>query len=294
MIIKTHSQVRCRVGNTCGSGVIVGSIGNKQYILTNAHVVGTELGREVTVESFWHDSTRPRRQTGRIVAVGFRRGVSLDYAFVEVDPIPGSISMPISKTGRCNEDNAYTGGSPRCEWTKFSEIHFIDDNIRRQVYEWQPNAIGGQSGSGVIDRHSQRVTSLLTWTIEGNGAGQNTRIIWEHLMNQVSTEPEVLPTSAQPACENPQHCDDGVVAVQDFDPERLFIDCSDAPEPPVDPGPPQMDPMERIVTLSNMIEEIAKAQQTGDPIDMNAFDWIGLLRLLLEFFLNNNPNNDLT
>jgi hypothetical protein len=284
MKICIFSAVRIRVGGTCGSGVVVRITGDKMLILTNAHVVGTTIGREVSVESFWHGGTSTRQVQGTVKAAGYRSGTSLDFAFVECQVIAGAVAVPISKGGRCKAGYGQTGGSPRCELTKFSIIAYRDDDIDARIYYWRPDAIGGQSGSGVLNSAGTLVEALLTWSNGNYGMGQNTEIIYRALSEQRIDVGDTLPTDAKVACENPQPCED--VLVQETNNSLLdaFIGCNEVPP---DNGNEEPDPesnLEKIVNLAGMIQALARAEMTGEVADGD-FDWESLLEALLKIIL---------
>ncbi|MFM7927868.1 MAG: hypothetical protein ACKO9Q_09175, partial [Pirellula sp.] len=91
-----RATVRVTVSNVCGSGTVVGrtSEGNA-IVLTNAHVAGTTRGRTVNVER-WNTNGSSERGTASIIASGYGRGTSVDFALLkcngafakDVDPIP--------------------------------------------------------------------------------------------------------------------------------------------------------------------------------------------------------------
>ncbi|MFN9605429.1 MAG: hypothetical protein ACK6A7_18575, partial [Planctomycetota bacterium] len=78
-----RATVRVTVSGVCGSGTVVGrdAAGNA-IVLTNAHVAGTTRGRVVNVER-WNADGSSERGTGTIIASGYGRGTSVDFALLK-------------------------------------------------------------------------------------------------------------------------------------------------------------------------------------------------------------------
>jgi len=118
----------------------------------------------------------------RVIMAGYSDRVMMDWAVLEANeelPLPHvklSIEAPTGKH--------YTGGYPRCQGPKFQEITTVEISHGGTVWKWNPNSIGGQSGSGVhsFTDHSQK--GLLTWSWAGLGAGQTCRSIWMQYNNR--------------------------------------------------------------------------------------------------------------
>lgn len=179
---NTGPSVRavCRIinRNSCGSGSICGhSHDGESYILTNAHVAGTNVGRvvQVDVESIG------RRIEAEVVRSAYSNQVIADWAllktrggFQEIEPVYLSKKPP--------SGSHYTKGFPRCQPHNGTDIttHAVRNN---GVWLWLPDAIGGQSGSGVWSDSDNFQYGLLTWswTDRGRsyGAGQLTSEIYK-------------------------------------------------------------------------------------------------------------------
>lgn len=286
---QVKSQVKITVANTCGSGTVVYQDDDKCLILTNAHVVGTQIGRQVSVWSYFRDGRHESRQTGVVTFAAFRRGQSIDLAVVETQPIPEAVAIPIADNGRCNNARHWTGGSPRCEDTKFSQVFFTRQDSGDSIYYWLPNAIGGQSGSGVLSQEKNLLTALLTWSNGTEGMGQSSAVVYDVLTQRRTSMSAPLPANAIPACENPQPCDDGISGELAVWPPGMFGKCGD----PTDPAdPPGDDNLVQIVAHAESIILLASAEAgetlAGRGVDI---DWLKLGLFLLEAFLEYLRNN---
>lgn len=177
------SRSCCRVinRNSCGSGSIVGFRGEKTLVLTNAHVAGTTIGRVVQC-AFPFAGNNP--VNARIIMAGYSDRVMMDWAVLEIDqriPLPAhklSIDPPSGEH--------YTGGYPRCQGPFFQRLRTRQITHNGTVWRWQPNSIGGQSGSGVHSFTDNTQRGLLTWSWGGDGAGQTTRSIWLQYLNRAA------------------------------------------------------------------------------------------------------------
>lgn len=165
----------CRILNrsSCGSGSIVGIRNGNSLILTNAHVAGTSIGREVTVEV---ESTGDRI-TARVIMAAYSDRTWTDWAVLETVN-PYSKVQPIKCSKNRPSGSHYTKGFPRCQPFPGSDIRTVALSSTDSRWTWQPNAIGGQSGSGVWSDVDNLQYGLLTWSIGRDGAGQMTSEIY--------------------------------------------------------------------------------------------------------------------
>lgn len=111
----------------------------------------------------------------------YSRGTISDWAILEtldpytkVSPVKLSIKTP---TG-----SHYSDGFPRCQAFDGQIVRTV--SVVRGLWKWRPNAIGGQSGSGVWSQDDDLCYGLVTWTINGLGAGQTTQSIWESFQSR--------------------------------------------------------------------------------------------------------------
>ncbi|MBN8601230.1 MAG: trypsin-like peptidase domain-containing protein, partial [Planctomycetes bacterium] len=194
-----RATVRVTVSGVCGSGTVVGrtSEGNA-IVLTNAHVAGTQRGRTVNVER-WNSNGSSERGTGTIIASGYGRGTSVDFALLkcngtfakDVDPIPLADRYP------SDESSVTTFGCPRCEWPSLQVLRL--NRKEGQILSWKPEAIGGRSGSSLIDYTDggPRVVGLLTWAGGGEGLGQSTPFLLSAMRGKLPTTLEGLPAGTR-------------------------------------------------------------------------------------------------
>ncbi len=175
------SRSCCRVLNSgsCGSGSIVGKRNGKTIVLTNAHVAGTTIGKTMICQFPFADN---KKVNARVIMAGYSDRVMMDWAVLEIDedipllPVKLSIDAP-------NGDH-YTMGYPRCEGPLAQKLVTQEITHNGVVWKWNPNSIGGQSGSAVHSFTDNFQRGLLTWSWGGYGAGQTTRSIWFQYINR--------------------------------------------------------------------------------------------------------------
>lgn len=175
------SRSCCRVLNSgsCGSGSIVGKHNGKTYVLTNAHVAGTTPGRIVQCQFPYAGNTRI---PAKVIMAGYSDRVMMDWAVLEIDQ---DIPLPAVKLSiEAIEGEHYTMGYPRCEGPLGQRLRTRSVTHNGVVWRWQPNSIGGQSGSAVHSFKDNLQRGLLTWSWGGDGAGQTTRSIWFQYLNR--------------------------------------------------------------------------------------------------------------
>ena len=190
-----RATVRVTISGVCGSGTIVGrdQQGNA-LVLTNAHVAGTTRGRTVNLER-WNTNGASERGTGTIIASGYGRGMGIDFALLRcnesfaknITPIPLADRYPSVEAG------VTTFGSPRCEWPSLQVLRL--NRSEGQILSWKPEAIGGRSGSSIIDytNAGPRVVGLLTWAGGGEGLGQSTPFLLNAMRGRLPATLESLP-----------------------------------------------------------------------------------------------------
>ena len=190
-----RATVRVTISGVCGSGTVVGrdSQGNA-LVLTNAHVAGTSRGRTVNLER-WDTNGTSERGTGTIIAAGYGRGMSVDFALLRCSAGFAKDVTPIPLADRYPDTSApvTTYGCPRCEWPSLQVLQV--NRSEGQVLTWKPEAIGGRSGSSVIDHtiSGPRVVGLLTWAGNGEGLGQSTPFLLDAMRGRLPSSIESLP-----------------------------------------------------------------------------------------------------
>jgi hypothetical protein len=235
--VGPSSQGCCKntVSNVCGSGSLVGVRNGKSLILTNAHVAGTTIGRQVNCQ---FPFLQNRVFTGRILMAAYsRNAIGMDWAILEADQL---IPLPHTKL-----DNRlpsvtvphYTAGYPKCSGPRFQNIELKNYMNNGTIARWQPNAIGGQSGSAVHRKDNDLQSILLTWSIGSDGAGQTAYGIWLQYVNRAAIgyqQPEGL---VELAWENKRLPDSELVEGFHYETNITTLDIWAHLDPPTDPGP---------------------------------------------------------
>jgi Trypsin-like peptidase domain len=190
-----RATVRVTVSGVCGSGTVVGRDGaGNAIVLTNAHVAGTQKGRIVQLER-WDQDGKSERGQGAIIASGYGRGMSVDFALLKCNTEFAKDVVPIPLADRYpkTEGGLTTYGCPRCEWPSLQVLKL--NRSEGQILTWKPEAIGGRSGSSVIDytEAGPRVVGLLTWGGGGEGLGQSTPFLLQAMRGRLPQALESLP-----------------------------------------------------------------------------------------------------
>jgi hypothetical protein len=190
-----RATVRVTISGVCGSGTVVGrDADGNAIVLTNAHVAGTQRGRTVSLER-WEPDGSVERGRGSIISSGYGRGMSVDFALLKCNAEFAKDVRPIPLADRYPTKGAMvsTYGCPRCEWPSLQVLSL--NRSEGQILTWKPEAIGGRSGSSVIDYTDvgPRVVGLLTWGGGGEGLGQSTPFLLQAMKGRLPKSLEPLP-----------------------------------------------------------------------------------------------------
>ncbi len=171
-----NRAVRIINGNSCGTGSLCGRDGDFIYIMTNAHVAGTRIGHVVRCEALLKDGSKTEKFSATVIEAAYSSKTSTDWPLLKapVTAMAGLEPIKLSITAPDADDLTGTWGCPRCE---VPSGQLVETSSTSQIWTWQPNSIGGQSGSAVVQGGVQK--GLLTWTINGFGAGQFTSSIYK-------------------------------------------------------------------------------------------------------------------
>ena len=182
-----RTAARCIVGNSCGSASLCGFYNGGTLFLTNAHVTGTRPGTSATIRMVVDGETK--EFSGRVIMAAYSDKTLTDWSVVmveekiPVEPRKLSIDRP---TG-----SHTTVGAPRCVWPLARQnLRTVEVSDGSPLWRWNPNSIGGQSGSGVWSLDDGLQYGLLTWSWGGLGAGQQTAEIYRQARQRtVAGEP---------------------------------------------------------------------------------------------------------
>ena len=173
-----RAVVRVINQNSCGSGSIVGHYNGGSLVLTNAHVAGTQIGRVVKLEV---ESLGMLKLSAKVIRAAYSNQVIADWALLFVEAWQAIAPVKLSKNPPASGESLYTRGFPRCQKHNGTDIT-QHKTLNNGVILWQPDAIGGQSGSGVWGDDDNLQKALLTWSwTDGGrsyGAGQLTSEIY--------------------------------------------------------------------------------------------------------------------
>lgn len=173
-----RAVLRCRNGNKCGSGSIVGLWRGGSLGLTNAHVAGTKPGHKFTVEV---ESLGMRKLQAEVVRGAYSDQVSADWCLFHIPDFQAVKPVHLTKKLPPSGYSLYTKGFPKCEAFQGSDIT-QQQTLQNGVLLWLPDAIPGQSGSAVWGDTDHLQYALLTWSMSSGrrmyGAGQLTNEIY--------------------------------------------------------------------------------------------------------------------
>lgn len=192
-----RASVRCYQGNGCGTGTLNGRDENYIYILTNAHVASTRIGTAVKCQSGAGEAME--EFTGTVIETGYSNQYRTDWSLLRADAkyLKGIKPVQLSKAKPNPNATTITWGHPKCNPT---EGHACKTVRMETVWLWNPNAIGGQSGSAVVQLEDGVPVQkgLLTWSEGGYGSGQFASTIWQQssertVVGEMRTGNEELP-----------------------------------------------------------------------------------------------------
>lgn len=262
--------VRIINGNSCGSGSLCGRDASGIYILTNAHVAGTRIGGTVQVEALLADGSGTEKFTARVIEAAYSSRTSTDWSLLKADArfMAGLEPIRLSKDPP-DATSTGTWGCPRCE---VPSGQVVDTVNLGSVWYWQPNSIGGQSGSAVVQHGVQK--GLLTWTISGNGAGQQTAIIYSQSTKQNTDGParvnDMIPVGGPlpgVVCEEGYHSESSIKDYPIWDEDGV----DPVPDDPNGPICPDLDDDER-----RFIDKLRIFKRD------RAYDWAKIISLILQ------------
>lgn len=238
----TKRAVRILNGNSCGTGSLCGRDSTGIYILTNAHVAGSRIGHVVSCEALLADGSATERFQARVIEAAYSSKTSTDWALLKTEPtcMQGLEPIKLSTTDPDSRNLTGTWGCPRCEVPSGQLCRTLQLG---SIWYWQPNSIGGQSGSAVVQDGTQK--GLLTWTIGGNGAGQKTATIYRQSQQQNTDGPARVPGMMIPASTA------GVELIEGYHCETSSLsdypiwDLGSSPEPQPSPQCPEVGPAEQ-------------------------------------------------
>ena len=180
----SRAAVRVNAGNSCGSGSVCGYYRDGSLVLTNAHVVGTRVGKQVSIRTVIDG--QDRSFTGEVIMAAYSSRTLTDWAIVYVEDLTEIKPVALSKEKPSGAH--YTRGAPRCVWPlRDSAVITADIADNSPLWRWRPNSIGGQSGSGVWSVKDDLQYGLLTWSWGGLGAGQQTSEIYRQAKERTVT-----------------------------------------------------------------------------------------------------------
>ena len=255
MVISTGPSIRAAVRvinqNSCGSGAIVGRANGGIYILTNAHVAGTKIGRVVKFDCVVNGETK--RFSAKVIMAAYNDKYQTDWAILFCEEDPGI--EPVKLSTKRPSGSHYTHGSPRCVWPQVgTDVTTKDMADNKPLWRWTPNSIGGQSGSGVWSDTDHLQYGLLTWSWGGYGAGQMTAEIRRQAINQTDVGhvkiPGMIEVGLQPHGENVDDVDEPEVQ-PGFYAEASIADLpiwhTDEAPPPPPPPPGDLSEMQKLL-----------------------------------------------
>jgi hypothetical protein len=264
-----RSAAQFRVSNSCGSGSVVGFIGDDTLLLSNAHVTGTRPGTAVTIRM--RIDGKDVTYQGTVIMAAYSNTTQADWSItrvrgrIPVEPRPLSIERP--------SGDHVTVGSPRCVWPlKYQEVKTVRASENMPLWQWTPNSIGGQSGSGVWSPKDGNQYGLLTWSWNGLGAGQQTYWIYRQATEKtVAGEPRL--EGMKELTPRPE----GVVVEEGFFAESDIDQLPIWSKPGVDPPKPEPAPPVEFSEseVKNLRTLRAAAREKG-------VDWMQIVLLILE------------
>jgi hypothetical protein len=196
-------------------------------------VAGTKIGHTVVCEFPFANNKRVR---GRVVMAGYSDRVMMDWAVLELEELLDLPHVKLANTAPVGSH--YTAGYPRCRGPFFSQLTTRQITHNGTVWRWQPNAIGGQSGSGVHSLANNLQFGLLTWSWGGDGAGQTCRSIWMQYVQRAAVG-FPRPDGLVELCGRAEDLEEGFFAEANITTLPIWAHLDDQPGPgPIEPEKP--------------------------------------------------------
>jgi hypothetical protein len=231
------SASACRVnfGNSCGSGTVVSNDYNGgSLVLTNAHVSGSRIG--TTGTCLFSVNGADRRVQARIIMAAYSDKTLADWSILFLPQFQIAPQVKLSKNRPASNIPYYTTGSPRCVWPlRNVDLRVTHISNNSALFRLLPNAIGGQSGSGIWSRQDNLQYGLLTWSWGGDTGAQMTSEIYRQAVQRtVAGEPR--PEGLEELSERAE-VENGFFAEVSIRDLPIWHDPTVVP-PTVDPGKP--------------------------------------------------------
>jgi hypothetical protein len=271
-VIRSWGKRAVRIinGNSCGTGSLCGRDTQFIYILTNAHVASTRIGNIVRCEALLADESGTEKFSAVVIESAYSSKTSTDWALLKAEVKYMKDIAPIQLSTTMPDDGVLTGtwGCPRCE---VPSGQWLETTSKSSIWMWNPNSIGGQSGSAVVQAGQQK--GLLTWTINGYGAGQFTSAIYKQSRER-NTDGGARPNglvpvvglSANVELEEGFHAETGI-----GDYPIWSTSPGDQPTPPT-VEPDADDPDEK--RLLDKLRDLRRKNQS--------LDWVALINLIMQ------------
>jgi hypothetical protein len=200
------TSVRIYQGNGCGTGSLCGRDEQYIYILTNAHVASTRIGSISRCQAVVNGKLQ--QFNAEAIETAYSSKYRTDWTLLRASAkfMAGIEPIPLSKELPDPEGLTVTWGHPQCKPTQGHSCQTVRFGT---VWLWNPNAIGGQSGSAVVQLVGTQPVQkgLLTWS-EGDGramrgSGQFLKTIWEQSSNRTNVGELRSGSEMIPMADNP-------------------------------------------------------------------------------------------
>lgn len=174
-----ESTCRVQSGNAYGTGSCIDFEKDKYYILTNAHVVGSNSTAKL---EFFKNGRKTLPIPGKVVFHKLIESTEVDFALIEVDAkyfgkYPPRIAAIAPRNAEPVDNYMKTVGCPGARWPSGLEGFVI--SYSGPSIKFYPAPIGGQSGSGlyilakVNDELQTVLKGIVTWRIGGQLENKN-------------------------------------------------------------------------------------------------------------------------
>jgi hypothetical protein len=261
---------RVRAGSSCGSGIYCGQTSEGALILSNSHVTSNRVGSSSTFQ--FEPTVSGSLQTGRIIMAAYSTSITADWS---ISLIPGW--TPRIKPALCtrqrptNQDRFYTTGSPRCVWPLVhqKDLRLLSNN-NAGFAVWDKPAVGGQSGSGVLNDATDLVQILLTWRTgrSNNGAGQPLDFIYAQAKTAIETGALIggaLPEDIELLSEINPDCHEGFEAEMSIRSLPIWFEDLKPPTEPDNPIDP-IDPCESPIARAELLAYLRKQKDDAETM----------------------------
>jgi thiol-disulfide isomerase/thioredoxin len=199
-------KATCRISTGGGTGCVYAHENGQYFVLTNAHVAGTQPGRRMrclfNLLDGWERPVTGTVVFGKILPLqqGYYRDLAVisipDAEFERAGFRPSVIPFSSSRRTIQQGETITSVGCPGGELNSWWVGHVTQAGDPR--FTFTPDPVGGRSGSAIFNRDGTEIIGLLAWGGGGQGVAQTVAEIYR-AMNGLPYASILQPSTASVA-----------------------------------------------------------------------------------------------